>query len=504
MAETNPFSPTRLPMPASSIPTNITQPAKAKANASKRRSLLLPPGSLMAASQRNSTLAPPEAPTASRPMTMFEGDMQSLAAEEEDARAAAHARLTGESSATTTNNNARSRVGLPRSQSMRKAGPAVDTTRSLRSAHGRNTSNMSGSGYPSRPLSTLSETKRPSRPGSVASTASAKSPTDNSMPPPRTKLPSSVNSSTSLRRTASTASNTSTKHTRTQSALPTSANRSSIALPRPTDLRRRPTFEDGKPAFSTLQQHFSPQKNTAPKPASSSLIHARSNVETTATLSLDTQFLQARLLQLSIMHQQSGVTLHKWEDDARRKLHRKFDSVVAKCDSVQQMETRNRKLANVDALREWGAGDSGLLAENVQVLAGVVTEVMQLVESEGRVQGILDIFSEWIQWVGTIWESREHSNSQAEVEFIEGLGEPWRAEVRALIRKLGNMGRVLDGLERPKEGSSLGSLVDGVVRLVAGVLEELKVVLKLENEGVEKEKRWVDETMARLDRQLLL
>jgi hypothetical protein len=177
--------------------------------------------------------------------------------------------------------------------------------------------------------------------------------------------------------------------------------------------------------------------------------------------------------------------------------------VAAKCEIVQEKEKDCRKRANVDALQQWGVGDSGLLAENVQLLAGVVTEVSQLVEPDGRLQGILDIFEEWIKYVSTIWDTRYASHSPADVEFIEGLGEPWRAEVRALTRQLAGMGRVLEGLEKPKEGSSLRALVDGSTHLINGSLEELKVVLKLEGEAVKREKLWVDERMGRLERELL-
>jgi hypothetical protein len=509
MADQNPFSPTRLPIPsastASSIPSTIPQP---KMDPNRRRSLLLPRGTLVAAAQRGEI--GPSSPSPSklmRPTTMFGGDMQSLAAlsarfaeedetetgsdGQEDARAAAHARLTGERGPAQT--QAKSKLGVFRSQSLRKGPPETTRTTTTRS-HTRNTSTTSG--LSSRPLSTLTESRRPSRPDSVASTSSIKSATESTAS--RTKLPTNPNTNTALRRPPSTTS----RHTRTQSALPTS---SGIALPRPTDFKRQASIAEGvdpfkRPAFSTLQQHYSPRKNSAPKPASSTLIHPPSAVDVNSALPLDIQFLQARLLQLSILHRDFSTTQQAWEDDAKVKLQKKFDVVAQQCDIVQSQERDVRKNINIHVLQEWGAGDSGLLAENVRLFSSVVQEVLCLVETDGRVQQVLDVFEAWIEYVDNIWSTRHISPaSSGETEFIDSLGEAWRSECRALMRRLGALGRVLDGLEKPGEGSSLSALMQGAGDLRKGAVEELGTVLKLEGDIVLKEGAWVTQAVAALE-----
>lgn len=475
---------------------------------------------------------------------MLNGDLgslaeltQRLALEEEesvdnwiDARAEAHAQLTGESMV-------KSNIGVAvqRSQSLRKPGgiPALERTGSfgLRGSHARNGSanTNAGAGRGVRPMSTLQEsslrnprldTNRNSRPPSAASTKSPTSPINSTMdrssimgpPPSRTKLPSSnTTTTTGLKRTASTASRLG--HSRTQSALPTTAT-SGIALPRPTDLRRRPTNEDRsdprgmglKPAFNTLQQHYSPRKNPGiPKPASSSLINAQPPADTTASMNIDVLLSQAKLLQLSILHRDSLRSARSFETSAKRKLNKKFASVAKKCEIVQEEEKEVRKRGNIAALIEWGTGefDEALLSENIRTLSTVVTEILSLIEDEGRVSGLLEIFEHWIEWVGGIWASRtDQEFSEAQVEFVEGLGEAWRSECRALVRKLGSLGRVLDGLEKPKDGSSIRVLMDSVSLLTAETLNELKMVLRLEGEIVEKEVRRVDEGVGRLEMEL--
>ena len=164
--------------------------------------------------------------------------------------------------------------------------------------------------------------------------------------------------------------------------------------------------------------------------------------------------------------------------------------MARQCGSVQLKEKEGRKRVNVNALKEWSAGDTGLLAENVQVLAGVVTEVMQLVERDGRVQRLLDSFEEWIAWVEEVWAQRDGEAS--DVKFIEGLADVWRSEAVALVRRMGGLGRVLDGLEHAREGSSLHALMNGTGQLLEGVVGEMKIVLILEKDIVDREKTWVD------------
>jgi hypothetical protein len=200
-----------------------------------------------------------------------------------------------------------------------------------------------------------------------------------------------------------------------------------------------------------------------------------------------------------ILHRESGTTQQQWEDDAKKKLQGKFEGVARKCDGVQAEERVASKNGNLDALKEWGAGDEGLLAENVQLLASVVEEVMALVEPDGRIQRILGVFEEWIEWVSGVWDDRQSLSSE-KIEFVEGLGEKWRAECKALLRRLGALGRVLDGLERAKEGSSLYFIIEGVGILRNGAIEEMKSVLKLEEGVVEQERAWVDERVGRLER----
>ncbi|QDS70746.1 hypothetical protein FKW77_003383 [Venturia effusa] len=505
--------------PKSPIKSRLQAPASysgiPKQDGNNRRSMLLPPGTI-AASQR--TTRPTISAPNPRPVTnsFGGGDLPTLAglraqyAEEEegqgspssasttsqekdDARAAAHARLTG-GAESESQSLARPKTGIARTQSLRKPGTVGERPHSMlpptRSQAASATRN-------SRPLSTLVESKKTtaSRPASSASTGSTKSPTDPVAS--RTKVPPSANGP-GLRR----APTTTTKHTRAQSALPAapSAQGANSGLPR-LGLSRRPTIESNhslgpKPAFNTLQQHYSPQKTRGPKPASASLIHSQLP-SAESSLPLETQLLQARLLQLSIVHREAVPALQSWESSARLKLSQKFKAVARQCQYVQEKELQVRRDANVSALKEWCGGDSGSLAENIQALSNVITETTQLIEPVGRVEEVIGIFSEWLGLVEGIWDLREDSHGSngigSEFDFIDGLGETWEAEAAGLGRRLGGLGRLLERLDMPRKESSLWDLMSLVKLLIEGAVYELNLIGKVQREIVEREKRWVDE-----------
>lgn len=484
--------------------------------------MLLPPGTMVAASQRTtrSSVAAPK----QRPVTtsFLGGDLPNLAdlraqfAEEEeaqgspgsastasqekdDARAAAHAKLTG-GGESKIQSIAKPKTGIARTQSLRKPGTVGERPQSMLPP---TRSQAASATRTSRPLSTLAETKKRTapRPVSSASTGSTKSPTDPVAP--RAKLPPPTNAP-GLRR----APTTTTRHTRAQSALPAApaAQGANSSLPR-LGLSRRPTLESNpslgpKPAFNTLQQHYSPQKTRGPKPASASLIHSQPP-STESSLPLETQLLQARLLQLSILHREAVPALHSWETSARLKLSQKFKAVARQCQFVQEKELQVRRDANVSALKEWCGGDSGSLAENIQVLSNVITETTQLLEPGGRVEEVIGVFSDWLGLVEGIWDLREENHGSnsigSEFDFIDGLGETWEAEAAGLGRRLGGLGRMVEGLDMPRKESSLWDLMSLVKLLIEGAVDELGVVGKVQREVVEREKRWVNERVAGME-----
>lgn len=177
---------------------------------------------------------------------------------------------------------------------------------------------------------------------------------------------------------------------------------------------------------------------------------------------------------------------------------------------MHEQEREAALRANVSALAEWGGSgvdgsvDSGALGDNVQALAGVVLEADVLCDqATGRVGAAVGAFGAWIEAVEEMWAAREEGSGAAAVEFIDGLGEEWREEGKALIRRLSGLLGILDGLERPREGSSVALVMQRVRDILAGSIEELEMVLLTEKLVVRMESDWVDQQLSAMSNGLV-
>ena len=248
------------------------------------------------------------------------------------------------------------------------------------------------------------------------------------------------------------------------------------------------------------QQHYSPRKNLAPKPLTSSIMNASAPVESN-TVSLETQLQQTQLLQLSLLHMQFGPAYRAYVQSARKRLGRKFEDTARRVVHVQEEEKKALIRRNVNALKLWGAsaeGRDGGFAELVQPLAGIVNEVWLLTEEGGRMERTVAEFERWVAWIEEIWAQRKGSDGMAGAEFVDGLGDAWKAEAGALIRRLDNMKRVIGFLPPAMKGSNLERVVRKFGELIDGLVGELGLLVRTETLIVEQEKRWVDERMAAL------
>jgi hypothetical protein len=259
--------------------------------------------------------------------------------------------------------------------------------------------------------------------------------------------------------------------------------------------RREPVLEEPKktnrPAFSTLQQHFTPRKvgkaptatflHPAPAPASHSLPPELIS-------------LQSELLQLHLLHQSSAETSKLWELSARHNLHIKFEEVASLYQVMLENERAGQEQKNLQSLLEWSAGGSSTgLVEHIQFLSEPLQELPSLVESGGRLQRLVGEFAHWLSWVQGIRSARQSLTGNKDgAGTIEGLEDTWKAENAALTRKLTLLSRDLGRLAQPTPGSSIACIVEACATILLGILEELQIMQKIEAEVVTKEKDWVE------------
>ncbi|KAH7402513.1 hypothetical protein BKA66DRAFT_448939 [Pyrenochaeta sp. MPI-SDFR-AT-0127] len=269
--------------------------------------------------------------------------------------------------------------------------------------------------------------------------------------------------------------------------------------------RREPVREEPKktarPAFSTLQQHFTPRK--VGKAPTATFLHPAPSSGANS-LSPEIVNLQSELLQLHLLHEAAAQASERWESSAKRSLHKKFEEVASLYQAMLEYERTGQEQNNLQALLEWSAGrvSTGLI-EHIQILSEPLYELPSLIEPGGRLQRLVGTFEHWILQVQEVRTARHDLTSpKGGLATVEGLGDSWKAENAALIRKLTSFARDLDKLDQPSPGSSIAHIVDTCRSLLDGILDELLAMQTIEAEVVAREKEWVEDRLKAIARDI--
>jgi hypothetical protein len=263
------------------------------------------------------------------------------------------------------------------------------------------------------------------------------------------------------------------------------------AHPRHRGMPKEEPTKSARPAFSTLQQHFTPRK--VAKAPTSTFLHPAPTPGDNA-LPPEILSLQSELLQLHLLHANSAEVSQQWNASARRTLHKKFEEVASLHHAMLEYERAGQEQKNLQALLEWSTGTSSLgLIEYIQILSGPLHELPSLLESGGRAERLTNEFEHWVSRVEHLWSARRSATiNNGDMESVEGLGDSWKAETAALIRKVTSFTRDLDQVRQPVSGSSIASLVETCRELLRGLADELHIMHTIEAGVVEKEKEWVE------------
>jgi hypothetical protein len=248
-----------------------------------------------------------------------------------------------------------------------------------------------------------------------------------------------------------------------------------------------------RPAFSTLQQHFTPRKTG--KAPTSTITHAPEPVN--HALPPEVVALQNELLQLHLLHEPSALSMRKWELSARNALRMKFDEVASLNQIMQEKERFGQEQKNVLALREWNGSNSlsGLVV-HIQALSGPLHELPSLLDPGGRFFHLVEAFGEWFSRADEVWSVRDGSCGHGgAMQSLAGLGDAWKEEHAAMTRKLTAFSRHLDSLPPTITGSSIAHVVSRCQSLVGGLLSELQIMQATEADVVSREKHWVEERL---------
>ncbi|KAI1633732.1 hypothetical protein F4809DRAFT_621902 [Biscogniauxia mediterranea] len=418
--------------------------------------------------------------------------------------------------ATTTTTKPR---GLARAPSTRQAPPS--TTSSSSSVPTRTTSTTTRPRSSGGPPSVTSARERQTGHSRAKSTVTSL--TSATTLRPVSTLSSSTSTSASTVTTAtSTPTATTTKpvtrsqtHSRTksqpysQSQLPSSPKQNTTTT----------SAQPHRPAFNTNQQHYSPAKNIAPKPLTSTFLAppSPSKLPANVAISSETSRLQTELLQLSLLHRDAAAVDAEWHASARQKLGARFARLAAADAEVTKLEREGVEARNISALLRWGANDnknnSGgserrrALDEKVQLLDQVLSGVWGLGEPGGRYQRAVSAFEEWASRASAILAAQRSGDVDAllsgdDVVFLSELdaGRAWKRDCAGLVRVLEGWSDTLRDLGDADEEpdaidagySGLARALRGARALVHDMLAELEVMARIEREAAAAEEAWIE------------
>jgi len=261
--------------------------------------------------------------------------------------------------------------------------------------------------------------------------------------------------------------------------------RSSLETTTAKSTSNRPT----RPAFTTLQQHYTPKKPT--KASTLSIIAASpTKLAKTHILSSDMIRLQTELLQLHLLHRTSAETQRQWEDSAESMLHHQYDGVVEGYRVLRFKQSKAQERIDLQALREWEAGhESRSFSEKVGLLSRTLQDLGNIDSAGGKFAQVVTSFERWLvmsEGAKELGKRRNFSDAKG-TEFLESLGEGWRADVVALEMRVGSRALDLKRLGQPLEGSSLAYLVEICTTSVMQMSEELRTMREIEWEVLGRE-----------------
>ena len=263
-----------------------------------------------------------------------------------------------------------------------------------------------------------------------------------------------------------------------------------------------------RPAFSTLQQHYSPAKSLAPKPLTSTFFAppSPSKLPANVVISAETARLQTELLQLHLMHRDADAITAQWRASARDKLGLRFSETAARTREAEKLEAAAEEMRNVKELVAWG-DRSRRLEEKVQTLDSVLSGLWALGEPRGRYARVVRRFEKYMGRVHQVMRARQTADFRAlalldgEDVLVGELDAQMKSECAGFVRRLDEWRRSMRELDGPADGegeqdsspTSLTKILTSCRALIHDMLAELDVMEQMERAVVADEMRWVRE-----------
>ncbi|KAL0638657.1 hypothetical protein Q9L58_002384 [Maublancomyces gigas] len=347
----------------------------------------------------------------------------------------------------------------------------------------------------------LSGVRRPSTTSLVGTTTASMPPPP---PPPAAKghrrSASGVNATTPPTPTITT-----TTTTTAAAAISTTTITTATAVPS-INANPRPTATAGstktkRPAFSALTQDFTVPPNPNPPPS------PRSRIVPPPPLDTSTLHAQTQLLQLLTLRSSSAAVYQQLIASATATLKSRFEKLSARHYDARETSAKKQKRHNIDSLAAVvtnvgvvGGSVGGRKRrettvkspeERVQAFSEAIKRIDAMRSGEFRV--LCTAFGEWIAGYNPRGGG---SGSGGRERWIDGIGESWRRECVGVCRRLevgivgvdGVAGVLAEHGEVEALVTTVSRVAEGYRELAEGMLEEVEMMGRMENEVVERER----------------
>lgn len=264
---------------------------------------------------------------------------------------------------------------------------------------------------------------------------------------------------------------------------------------KPPRISSAPTAQPAKlrrPGFTTLQQHFTPKKGL--KATTTSLLRSSLKQFGADVLSPEIITLQTELMQMHVLHRSACAVESQWERSARLVFRQRFENLIGQYTRISKEEHVAQERLNLLALAGWCQDNSNLqLAEKAQVLSQTIQDVQIMTDPGGKFTRVVAVFENWFEWSSRLLQSREEKQlaTGQEVEFIQDLGDGWKAEIAVLERKLTFTARELGRLGSAREGSSLAFILTSLGKMITAMQDEIASIRIVETQILTQEQAWV-------------
>ena len=236
-----------------------------------------------------------------------------------------------------------------------------------------------------------------------------------------------------------------------------------------------------RPAFSTYQQHFSPQK-----------AQLRPQLHPTKTNSLGQNAvapkegwyvwrLQDELLQLSLVHMSSERTLYDFERSVNEKLALAAHELNEEREEVFALETEYQKSVNALALFNWLQDVNPQLKESkVQDLGFCIRELTELSGDGCLFEQLMTEFGQWLEnaqkmltMLSKDTTSLESDNDNDSVLFLSPPGVSWWQRIDECSTRLAFCQNLLTGLGEAEPYTGIGIVLSRHQQLTAVMLDKI-------------------------------